>query len=111
MSNERFNELLGCLLSGPISVEDTEELVRLAKGDPSSEQEIQSQLEAVKQLEKTSAELIRLANVNPSSEQEFESRLEAVKRLEKKSVKVRQRLDLIRHQLRSCVETRIASQA
>jgi len=49
--------------------------------------------------------------VNPSSEQEFESRLEAVKRLEKKSVKVRQRLDLIRHQLRSCVETRIASQA
>ncbi|MDP7109220.1 MAG: hypothetical protein V1244_02545 [Nitrospinaceae bacterium] len=80
MSNERFNELLGCLLSGPISVEDTEELVRLAKGDP-------------------------------SSEQEFESRLEAVKRLEKKSVKVRQRLDLIRHQLRSCVETRIASQA
>ena len=80
MSNERFNELLGCLLSGPISVEDTEELVRLAKGDP-------------------------------SSEQEFESRLEAVKRLEKKSVKERQRLDLIRHQLRSCVETRIASQA
>ena len=53
MSEDRFQDLLGCLLDGEMSTDELTELVRLAKDDPSRRREIQIQLEA--------AEMIALA--------------------------------------------------
>lgn len=53
MSEDRFQDLLGCLLDGEMSTDELAELVRLAKDDPSRRREIQIQLEA--------AEMIALA--------------------------------------------------
>ncbi len=50
MSEDRFNELLSCLLDGELSTEETAELAELARGNPSREREIQAQLETAEMI-------------------------------------------------------------
>jgi hypothetical protein len=57
MSEDRFNELLSCLLDGELSTEETAELAELVRGNPSREREIQAQLETAEMIALSEDEL------------------------------------------------------
>jgi hypothetical protein len=57
MDSQRFEELLGLLLDGEPSREELVELVRLTKGHPAREREIQAQLEAAEMIALSEDEL------------------------------------------------------